>query len=121
MSTLASPRLGDGERSAGSAATTDDPSRGGRILLVEDEAGIADFVRRGLEGEGFFVQAAADGIEGERLALEGGFDAVVPDPILPGRPRLQLLGRSHSEEPSLSRIELAARGEEEDRVATADA
>src|SRR2546425_4894790 len=121
MSTLASPRLGDGERSAGSAATTDDPSRGGRILLVEDEAGIADFVRRGLEGEGFLVQAAADGIEGERLALEGGFDAVVLDLMLPRRPGLEILGRLHSEKPSLPVIVLTARGEVEDRVAGLDA
>jgi DNA-binding response OmpR family regulator len=39
------------------------------ILLIEDEPGIVDFVTRGLEAEGFPVQAALDGIEGERLAL----------------------------------------------------
>ena len=39
-----------------------------RILVVEDEPGIVDFVRRGLEAEGFLVESALDGTEGERLA-----------------------------------------------------
>ncbi len=39
------------------------------ILVVEDEAGIADFLARGLEAEGYGVTVAADGIAGERLAL----------------------------------------------------
>ena len=42
-----------------------------RILLVEDEPGIVDFVRRGFEADGFAVEAALDGVEGERLALRG--------------------------------------------------
>src|SRR6266480_2162088 len=121
MSTVVSERLGEPERAAGNAARGGDRSGGGRVLLIEDEAGIADFVRRGLEGEGFLVQAAADGVEGERLALEGGFDAVVLDLLLPGRPGLEILGRLHSEKPSLPVIVLTARGEVEDRVAGLDA
>src|SRR5437879_672031 len=121
MSPVASARLTERERSAGNVARVDDPSRGGRILLVEDEAGIADFVRRGLEGEGFLVHAAADGVEGERLALEGGFDAVVLDLMLPGRPGLEILGKLHSEKPSLPVIVLTARSEVEDKIAGLEA
>src|SRR2546428_8586383 len=121
MSTVVSPQLGGPERAADNAVRGGDPNRGGRVLLIEDEAGIADFVRRGLEGEGFLVQAAADGIEGERLALEGGFDAVVLDLMLPGRPGLEILGRLHSEKPSLPVIVLTARGEVEDRDAGLEA
>ena len=121
MFTVVSERLGEPERAAGNAARGGDLSLGGRVLLIEDEAGIADFVRRGLEGEGFLVQAAADGIEGERLALEGGFDAIVLDLMLPGRAGLEILGRLHSEKPSLPVIVLTARGEVEDRVAGLDA
>ena len=54
-----------------------------RVLLIEDEPGIVDFVRRGLEAEGFVVEAALDGAEGERLALRGNFDAIVLDLMLP--------------------------------------
>src|SRR3989475_2564083 len=121
MSTVVSPQLGEPERAAGNAVRGGDLSCGRRVLLIEDEAGIADFVRRGLEGEGFLVHAAADGIEGERLALEGGFDAVVLDLMLPGRPGLEILGRLHSEKPSLPVIVLTARGEVEDRVAGLEA
>ncbi|HEY2719809.1 MAG TPA: hypothetical protein VGI52_09270, partial [Solirubrobacteraceae bacterium] len=48
-----------------------------RVLLIEDEPGIVDFVRRGLQAEGFTVEAAGDGIGGERLAVGGDCDAVV--------------------------------------------
>ena len=62
-----------------------------RVLLIEDEPGIVDFVRRGLEAEGFAVEAALDGTEGERLALRGSFDAIVLDLMLPGRSGLEIL------------------------------
>ena len=87
-----------------------------KVLLIEDEPGIVDFLRRGLEGEGFAVQATLDGVEGERLALGGGFDAIVLDLMLPGRSGLQILRAVRSMMPSLPVIVLTARGEIEDRV-----
>jgi DNA-binding response OmpR family regulator len=88
-----------------------------RILLVEDEPGIVDFVRRGLEAAGFGVAVAVEGIEGERLALSEGFDAIVLDLMLPGRSGLEILASVHRVRPSLPVIVLTARGEIEDRVA----
>src|SRR5664280_1364278 len=81
-----------------------------RVLLVEDEPGIVDFVRRG-------VEAALDGVAGERLALGGDFDAVVLDLMLPGRSGLDILETVRSAKPSMPVIVLTARGEIEDRVA----
>ena len=92
-----------------------------RVLLIEDEPGIVDFVRRGLEAEGFAVEAALDGIEGERLALSDSFDAVVLDLMLPGRGGLEILGSVRRAKPTLPVIVLTARGEIEDRVAGLDA
>ncbi len=92
-----------------------------RVLVVEDEPGIVDFVCRGLEAEGFVVQAALDGVEGERLALDGGFDAVVLDLMLPGRSGLEILASLRRATPSLPVIVLSARGEIEDRVVGLDA
>ena len=97
------------------------PTERSTILLVEDEPGIVDFVRRGLEAEGFDVEVALDGIEGERLALRGSFDAIVLDLMLPGRGGLEIMASVRREKPSVPVIVLSARGEVEDRVLGLDA
>jgi DNA-binding response OmpR family regulator len=91
------------------------------ILLIEDEPGIVDFVRRGMEAEGFHVQSTPDGVEGERLALRDGFDAIVLDLMLPGRGGLEILASLRAAKPALPVIVLTAKGEVEDRVAGLDA
>ena len=55
-----------------------------RILIIEDEARIADFLQRGLRAEGHFCVVANDGESGLSLALEGDFDLVLLDMMLPG-------------------------------------
>lgn len=91
------------------------------ILLVEDEPGIVDFLTRGLQAEGFAVEAALDGIEGERRALCESFDMVVLDLMLPGVPGMEVLAKLRDLKPELPVIVLTARGEIEDRVAGLDA
>jgi DNA-binding response OmpR family regulator len=91
------------------------------ILVVEDEPGIVDFVRRGLEAEGFEVQAEQDGTAGERRALKESFDAVVLDLMLPGKDGMEILASLRAAKPSLPVIVLTAMGEVEDRVAGLDA
>ena len=91
------------------------------ILLVEDEPGIVDFVRRGMEAEGFEVRAEHDGREGERRAFSESFDAVVLDLMLPSRGGMEVLAALRAAKPTLPVIVLTARGEVEDRVAGLDA
>jgi len=55
-----------------------------RILIVEDEVRIADFLNRGLRAEGHFCVVANDGEAGLSLALEGDFDLILLDMMLPG-------------------------------------
>jgi two-component system OmpR family response regulator len=55
-----------------------------RILIVEDEERIADFLQRGLRAEGHFSVIANDGEAGLSLALEGDFDLLLLDMMLPG-------------------------------------
>ncbi len=54
-----------------------------RILIVEDEPRIADFLQRGLTAEGHFCVSSNDGESGLSLALEGDFDLVLLDLMLP--------------------------------------
>jgi DNA-binding response OmpR family regulator len=92
-----------------------------RILVIEDEPAILDFVVRGLQSEGFRVEAALDGVEGERLALANGFDLVILDLMLPGRSGMEILSTIRDRQPSTPVILLTARGGVEDRVAGLDA
>jgi two-component system OmpR family response regulator len=55
-----------------------------RILIVEDEARIAEFLQRGLRAEGHFCVIANDGEAGFSLAMEGDFDLLLLDMMLPG-------------------------------------
>jgi two-component system, OmpR family, response regulator len=91
------------------------------ILVVEDEAAIADFVARGLEGEGYEVLTAAEGVEGERLALSEGVDLVILDRMLPGRDGMEVLAALRRAKPALPVILLTAKGEVADLVEGLDA
>jgi len=55
-----------------------------RILIVEDETRIADFLQRGLRAEGHFCLVANDGESGLSLAMDGDFDLILLDLMLPG-------------------------------------
>jgi DNA-binding response OmpR family regulator len=91
-----------------------------KILVVEDETAIADFVQRGLEAEGYSVACAGDGPEGERQALDGDPDLVVLDLMLPGRDGLSVLDSIRHSKPALPVIVLTARDTVEDKVAGLD-
>lgn len=54
-----------------------------RVLIVEDERGLAGALRRGLREEGFVADLAADGATGLAMASYGGYDVVVLDIMLP--------------------------------------
>ena len=56
-----------------------------RVLVVEDNVALADGVRRGLLAEGFDVDVAHDGLDGDWRAREFPYDVIVLDILLPGR------------------------------------
>lgn len=62
-----------------------------RVLLVEDETGIRDFVREALEAEGIELEWAANGRVGLEAALRGGHDLIVLDIMLPEANGLEVL------------------------------
>ena len=55
-----------------------------RVLVVEDEVGLAEAITEGLSAEGFDVDAVHDGLDGLWRAREGSYDAIVLDVLLPG-------------------------------------
>ncbi|NJC24119.1 DNA-binding response OmpR family regulator [Arthrobacter pigmenti] len=55
-----------------------------RVLVVEDETGLAQGLRRGLEAEGFAVDTAASGVDGLWLAREHSYAVILLDIMLPG-------------------------------------
>ncbi len=93
----------------------------GRILVIEDEPGIVDFLERGLRTHGFEVDSASDGLIGSQRAVSEPFDLVVLDVMLPRRSGLELLAELREVKPALPVIILTARGEVEDRIAGLDA
>lgn len=89
----------------------------GRILLVEDDPQIADYVARGLDEEGFTVDRADNGRDGLFLATDSQFDVVVLDRMLPGMDGLALLKALRAAEVQTPVIMLSALGSTDDRVA----
>ncbi|MGO8814597.1 MAG: heavy metal response regulator transcription factor [Terriglobia bacterium] len=64
-----------------------------KILVIEDEAKTAKFLKKGLGEAGFVVDVAADGFDGLHLAQELQFDLVILDVMLPGLDGWQVLSR----------------------------
>lgn len=87
-----------------------------RVLVVEDDATIADFVATGLGQEGFAVDRAADGIEGLKLAQAGGYDVAIVDVMLPGLDGLSLVGALRRAGTGTPVLFLSARRSVEERV-----
>jgi len=55
-----------------------------KLLIVEDEAKLADYLRKGLSEEGYAIDVAANGIDGLHMASHGSYDLIVLDTMLPG-------------------------------------
>ncbi|HEV8082173.1 MAG TPA: response regulator transcription factor [Chitinophagaceae bacterium] len=74
-----------------------------KILVIEDEPGVASFIKKGLEEQSFIVDVAFDGQNGKQLALQNQYDIILLDVILPHINGLQLckIIREHSNTPIL--------------------
>lgn len=86
-----------------------------KLLVIEDEVKLAEYLRKGLTESGYVVDVAHDGIDGLHLAMEGGYDLLVLDGMLPGIDGLALLAalRKSKQTPVLM---LTARVQVDDRV-----
>jgi two-component system, OmpR family, response regulator len=87
-----------------------------KILLVEDDAGIARTIRRGLTSQGYELVVAGDGEEGMRQAASGAFDLVLLDIALPGMDGHSVLRGIRAVDDRLPVIMLTARDELREKV-----
>ena len=92
-----------------------------RILVVEDEAKVASFIRRALEEESYAVDVCGDGAQGLDLARAGCYDLIILDLMLPGMPGLEVLKALRKEQVAAPVLILTARSELDQKVKGLDA
>lgn len=87
-----------------------------RLIVVEDEKRIADFLARGLESAGYTVDLAGDGAAGLELIHQTNYDLVILDMMLPDMDGLVVLEKIRNRQTSPPVLILSARGGVDDRV-----
>jgi DNA-binding response OmpR family regulator len=92
-----------------------------RILIVEDEKKVANFIRKGLQQEGYAADIAQDGEEALESAIAYEYDAMVLDLMLPKKSGLEILRTIRTSKPKLAVLVLTAKGSLEDKVSGFDA
>ena len=88
-----------------------------RLLMIEDDRDTLDYVAKGLIESGHALDRAEDGKDGLFLALEGEFDALIVDRMLPGLDGLAIVQTLRSSGKATPVLILSALGEVDDRVA----
>lgn len=109
---------GSASRKAAAGARLQQTGKGGpmRVLLIEDDASVADFIVKGLKESGFSVEHAADGKDGLHLANNGSYDVMVVDRMLPHVDGLTIVQNIRAAENQTPVLFLSALGDVDDRV-----
>ena len=92
-----------------------------RILVVEDDAPLASFLKKGLEAEHYAVDIAPDGEEARYAACESDYDLLILDLNLPKIDGITVLRGIRPQKPSIPVLVLTGRSRIEDRVQVLDA
>ena len=92
-----------------------------RILVIEDEARVANLIKKGLEELGFIATIAPDGLTGRKLALTNAYDLIITDIMLPGLNGVELCKYIRQELPDIPIIMLTALGTTDDKIEGFDA
>ncbi|HBZ42700.1 MAG TPA: DNA-binding response regulator [Maritimibacter sp.] len=87
-----------------------------RILVVEDDQTTADFISRGFSEEGHVVDVLGDGREAMGIAMDGEYDAMVVDRMLPGLDGLSMVKALRAARVTTPAIFLTSIGGVEDRI-----
>lgn len=87
-----------------------------RLLVVEDERGIANFIKEGLEEEGYAVDVSANGARGLELAAVNDYDLLILDWMLPGLSGIEICRRIREIDQDIPIIFLTAKDTTDDAI-----
>jgi two-component system, OmpR family, copper resistance phosphate regulon response regulator CusR len=87
-----------------------------KILIVEDERKVANFVKKGLQEEGYAVDLASNGEDGLKMALDTSYDLIILDIYLPKLDGLSALRKIRDEKVTTPVLLLTVRATIEDKV-----
>ena len=90
------------------------------ILIIEDNKRLSDSLRRTLEDDGYAIDAAYDGLDGEELALMGNYDVIILDIMLPEKDGLAVCREIRNKRINTPVLMLTARDALDDRVSGLD-
>jgi len=87
-----------------------------KILIIEDEKGLARLIKKGLEENYFTVDLSFDGVEGIHMAETWPYDAILLDIMLPGIDGFEILQSLRDRKNDVPVLVITARGEIEERI-----
>lgn len=87
-----------------------------KVLVVEDEPKVSAFIKQGLEENGYDVDVAYDGIIGERMALQGNYNIVLLDVIIPYQNGIELCKKIREANENVPILMLSALGTTDDKL-----
>jgi DNA-binding response OmpR family regulator len=87
-----------------------------KILIVEDEKRVSQFLKKGFQEESYSVEIAADGETASDLARTGEYDAIILDIMLPKRSGIEVLKDIRRSKVTTPVLILSSKGDLEDRV-----
>src|SRR5471030_1022653 len=105
-----------GTRALGRSADAQPDRTPMRLLVIEDDRDAADYLVKAFREVGHIADAANDGEDGLALALDGQFDVLIVDRMLPKRDGLSLIGTLRAKGIETPALILSALGQVDDRV-----
>ena len=87
-----------------------------RLLIIEDDRDAADYLVKAFREVGHVADRATDGEEGLAMAVDGQYDVLIVDRMLPKRDGLSLIGSLRSQSIDTPVLFLSALGQVDDRV-----
>ena len=105
-----------GQRASRPAADAEPDRTAMRILVIEDDRDAADYLIKAFREVGHVADAAADGEEGLAMALDGEYDVLIVDRMLPKRDGLSVIGTLRERKIETPALILSALGQVDDRV-----